>query len=179
MNGQGNISNAVMETIKILLFPVGRERLLLTVAGSLLLGAALLGTGCAPRQPQPGMETVAAGRGKPYIDLEERFGMRPEILQLSAAGNMLDFRYRVTDPDKAKDILSDRHVRTYIIDQKSGTRLAVPNPPKVGPLRQTTREPQQDKIYFSIFANPGKMVEPGDKVTVVIGDFRAEDLVVQ
>jgi hypothetical protein len=29
------------------------------------------------------------------------------------------------------------------------------------------------------FGNAGKLVKPGDKVTVVIGDFRAEDLIVK
>jgi hypothetical protein len=57
----------------------------------------------------------------------------------------------------------------------------VPSPPKIGPLRQTTRNsgPLAGKTYFIFFANPGKSIKAGDKVTVVIGDFKIENLAVQ
>jgi hypothetical protein len=37
----------------------------------------------------------------------------------------------------------------------------------------------EQRTYFALFANPGRQIEAGDKVTVVIGDFRAEDLIVE
>jgi hypothetical protein len=57
----------------------------------------------------------------------------------------------------------------------------VPSAGKVGPLRQTVRsgKPEANRNYFILFANPGKYVKPGNKVTVVIGDFKAEDIVVE
>jgi len=30
-----------------------------------------------------------------------------------------------------------------------------------------------------MFANPGRLVKPGNKVTVIIGDFKAEGLIVK
>ncbi|PLX89833.1 MAG: hypothetical protein C0619_10415 [Desulfuromonas sp.] len=102
-----------------------------------------------------------------------------EILSLrsTAANYMLDFRYRVIDAEKAKPIF-DRKTKPYLVDQASGHKFAVPNPPKTGPLRNSNT-PQVDRNYFTIFANPGKYIQPGSMVTVVIGDFRAENLVVQ
>lgn len=93
---------------------------------------------------------------------------------------MLDFRYRVVDPDKAVPIL-DFKVKPYLVDHKSGAKFAVPNPPKVGSLRQTTRsgKPVANRVYCVLFANPGRLIEAGNKVTVVIGDFRAENLTVE
>lgn len=48
---------------------------------------------------------------------------------------------------------------------------------KMGSLCQKTREPIAKQIYFILFSNTG-VVEPGSKVTVVIGDFKGENLVV-
>lgn len=109
--------------------------------------------------------------------LEETWGIQIEGIRLSAAGYMLDFRYRVIDTEKAAPLF-DRKTKPYLIDQTSGAKFMVPSPPKVGPLR-TSDPPQADKTYFILFANPGKYVKHGNKVTVVIGDFRAEDLTVE
>ncbi len=52
---------------------------------------------------------------------------------------------------------------------------------KVGALRPTNRGKniKPDKIYYMIFGNPDSYLKPGQKVSVVIGDFRAEHLTVQ
>lgn len=114
------------------------------------------------------------------ISLEEQWGVQVESLRYSANGHLLDFRYRIKNPDKAA-YLVDRTNRAYLVDQASGKVLAVPNTAKVGPMRQTVRygKPKMDRVYFVLFGNPGGMVKTGDKVTVVIGDFKAENLVVQ
>ena len=84
------------------------------------------------------------------------------------------------NPTKAHPIV-DRRNKPYMIVQATWEKLAVPSYPKVGPLRQTTRfgKPKRWKVYFILFANPGKTVKQGDKVTVVIGDFKMGNLVVQ
>jgi len=110
--------------------------------------------------------------------LEEKWGIKILSIRQSANGYMLDFRYRVIDSGKASLLLS-RKEKPYLIDQASGARFMVPSAPKVGPLRQTAIKPIADRNYFTLFANPGKYVKPGSKVTVVIGEFRAENLVVE
>ncbi|MHC4707039.1 MAG: hypothetical protein ACYS8I_08130 [Planctomycetota bacterium] len=109
---------------------------------------------------------------------EERWGIQICGIRLSAADYMLDFRYRVMDPQKAAPLL-DRNVKPYLIDQESGAKLIVPTPPKVGSLRQKSNEPVAGKIYFIMFSNPGRLVRKGNKVAVVIGHFRAESLTVE
>jgi len=113
------------------------------------------------------------------MSLEEQWGVKVESLRISAAGNLLDFRYRIIDPEKAS-YLVDRSNKPYLIDQASGRVLSVPTTAKVGPLRQTVRYglPQKDKIYFILFGNP-HVIKPGDKVTVVIGEFKAENIIVE
>ncbi|MFZ5998472.1 MAG: hypothetical protein ACOYW7_13460 [Nitrospirota bacterium] len=109
--------------------------------------------------------------------LEEKWGVKVLGLRQSANGYMLDFRYRVLDPEKAAPLF-DRKVKPLLIDQATGAKFAVPEPPKVGALRNT-RKPVANKNYFVIFANPAQYVKKGNKVTVVIGDFRVENLVVE
>ena len=99
-------------------------------------------------------------------------------VMLSAADYMLDFRYRVIDPERASYILSRKH-KPYLVDQATGAKMVVPSPPKVGPLRQTTMKPQKDRTYYVMFANPGKFIKRDSKVDVVIGDFIVRDIVVK
>ena len=91
---------------------------------------------------------------------------------------MIDFRYKVLDPVKAAT-LADRQAKPYLLDQATGAKLSVPRSPKVGPLRQAAENLTAGKVYFALFSNPGKLVKQGNKVTVVVGGFRAENLVVQ
>lgn len=125
-------------------------------------------------------DNTMADIGQDRMSMEEEWGVAVESLRPSGAGNLLDFRYRIKDPDKAVQLV-DRRNKPYLIDQESGKVLAVPNTAKVGPLRQTLRygKPKDDRVYFVLFGNPGGMVKSGDQVTVVIGDFRAENLTVE
>jgi hypothetical protein len=91
---------------------------------------------------------------------------------------MLDFRYRVTDPENAKELLKRRTV-AYLVHEPSGARLGVPTMPKVGSLRQSTMEPEKGRVYFMIFDANGLRVAQGDKVSVVFGRYRFDNLTVQ
>lgn len=119
---------------------------------------------------------ISTGTSAAY--LENKWGVQVVALRRSAGGYMLDFRYKVLDAKKAAP-LADRRVKPYLIDEATQARFMVPSPPKVGPLRQAPKNIAAGKNYFILFANPGKVVKPGDLVTVVIGDFKAEHLVVE
>jgi len=120
---------------------------------------------CSEKNPLPG--NAATGR---------QWGIEITRLHLSANGYMVDFRYRVLDPVKAAELFVRKN-RPYLIEQKSGRVLAVPNIGKIGPLR-TSNKPKKNKIYWMFFENIAGVVHPGSKVTVVIGNFRTENLVV-
>jgi hypothetical protein len=106
-----------------------------------------------------------------------QWGVQVESVRSTAAGYMLDFRYRVVDPEKAKALFR-RQTKPYLIDQETGARFIVPSPPTTGPLR-SSNTPKPNRTYFMFFANPGGLIKRGRQVTVVIGDFRAENLIVQ
>lgn len=110
---------------------------------------------------------------------EARLGICMEGLRLSASGYILDFRYRVVDPAKAAPLL-DRKIRPYLLDVASGAQLGVPDTAKLGQLRTTGRNKVlTDQDYFILFANPGRFVKAGNKMTLVMGDLRIENLSVE
>ena len=109
--------------------------------------------------------------------LAETWGVEVTSLRMSTHDHMIDYRYRVLDAEKAA-ALHKRQIKPYLIHQESGKVLAVPETAKLGPLRNSNI-PQEGKIYWMFFGNTGKLVKAGDAVTVVIGDYRVEDLVVE
>ena len=118
---------------------------------------------------------------KNLSDLERQWGISFVGIHTTAAGYMLDMRFRVLDAEKAFPLLM-RHVERYLVVEKSGAVLRIPFTAKLGSLRASVRTKNMVKansIYTNIFANPGQHVKPGDKVSVVIGNFMAENVTVQ
>lgn len=110
--------------------------------------------------------------------VEEQWGVDEFSVRLSSAGYMLDVRYRVTDTIKAMPLFS-RKLRPFIINEASGDKYGVPASPKIGYLRQAPSVLKENKVYFLFIANPGKRLKKGDKLTLVIGDFRVEHLTIE
>lgn len=90
---------------------------------------------------------------------------------------MIRFSYRVLDIEKAK-VLNEKRNEPSLIDPRAGVKLVVPSLEKVGKLRQSAA-PEAGKMYWMTFSNKGGFVKPGHRVDVIIGDFRADGLVVQ
>lgn len=158
------------------------------VAGTLvtlLLFGALLLSGCTngssgTKEQEQEMEPGYGG-GSEVSDpdhvgrIRDQWGVEVLGIQATAAGYMLDFRYRVIDAEKAAPLL-DRRIKPYIIVEKNKARLEVPVTNKLGAMRQTTKHVKPNRNYFVLFSNPARHVQSGEKVTVVIGDFKAEHL---
>ena len=109
--------------------------------------------------------------------MAENWGLRVTSIRMSANDHMIDFRYRVLDAKKA-DTLFAGDAKPYLVHAETGMVLAVPRTAKVGPLMSTYQH-KQDRIYWMFFGNHSKLVKAGDKVSVVIGEFRADNLLVQ
>jgi hypothetical protein len=143
-----------------------------------IASGALQLAGCASA---PAVSAVAARpAASEDAAVESTYGITVEGLRLSAAGSMLDFRYRVLDPKKAAPILDGR-IQPYLLDDAHAAKLAVPDTPVLGRLRQTGRNGKvlTDRTYFIMFGNPGKAVRSGDKVTLLLGQVKITDLTVQ
>ncbi len=120
-------------------------------------------------QSQPSVTRVASP--------EERLGMKVTAVRLTGAGHFIDFRYRVTDPEKAKAVLN-RRAKAGLIDQATGAVLPV-SMTKVGQMRGTTVEPKEGRQYVILFNNANQAVKHGAKVSVMIGEARLDGLTVE
>ncbi|MDX9895088.1 MAG: hypothetical protein RBS34_06575 [Desulfofustis sp.] len=105
-----------------------------------------------------------------------QWGIQVTAIHIAAAGNMVDLRYKVLDAEKAEALFSKK-TKPYLVHQKTGKVLAVPRTAKVGPL-MSSYHPKQGRTYWMYFGNQTKLIQPGDAVTVVIGDFKIENLIV-
>lgn len=138
-------------------------------------------SGCATAKgPVSGADGPEAMVRSTHYQSEQRLGIRIEGLRLSAAGSMLDLRYRVNDAAKAAPLF-DRKIRPYLLDEKSGAAVGVPESPKVGQLRTTRRnsDAMTERDYHILFANPGHLLQAGQKVSLVVGEVKLENLFIE
>ena len=109
-------------------------------------------------------------------ELREKYGIEVIGARLSSVGHMIDFRYRVVEPSKAKPVF-DRNVKPFLTHRKTGYHLVVPVPAKVGPLRAYGEIKKRN--YFIMFGNNNLLVKTGDVVDIIIGDVKINGLVVE
>jgi len=152
------------------------------VAGIILIATASAESSATANAPAPVPEH---SRYKP-----SRFSRRAElnyglvwgvdslVVKYTESGEVIRFSYRVLDGEKAKQ-LNDKKAEPALIDPRAEVKLVVPSLEQVGLLRQTpSGKPEVGKIYWMAFSNKGRPVKRGDHVDIVIGNFRAEGLVV-
>ena len=126
----------------------------------------------APSRYQPNRFSKRAGMYYGLIWGVESLGVKAV-----ESGEIIRFSYRVLDAGKAK-ALNDKKAEPSLIDPQAGVRLVVPSLEQVGQLRQSST-PEAGKSYWMAFSNSGRLVKRGDRVSVVIGQFRADGLVVE
>jgi hypothetical protein len=105
------------------------------------------------------------------------WGVDTLSVKSAESGEIIRFTYRVLDPEKAKT-LNDKKNEPSLIDPGAGVKLVVPSLEKIGKLRQSST-PEAGKVYWMAFSNKGRLVKSGHRVNVVIGQFRADGLVVE
>ncbi|MEJ2142860.1 MAG: hypothetical protein P8Y24_11000 [Gammaproteobacteria bacterium] len=146
-----------------------------------IVAATLCVTAAAAAEDKSSMSKVAVVDVKTHPRLKtymkRKWGVEVLWVKTTAAGYMLEFRYKVLDAEKAKPLFK-RQSKPVLTHEKSGSKMIVPTPGKVGALRNSNT-PKQGTIYWMFFANPGKYVKPGDLVSIQIGDYLQQHLVVQ
>lgn len=161
----------------------GKKAMLLA---GVLAGGILVSTTAAQTAPPDGTPALAgvptryqpnrlSKRASAYYGLV--WGVDSLRVKSVESGQIIKFTYSVLDADKAKQ-LNDKKAEPSLIDPAAGVRLVVPSLEKVGQLRQSST-PEDGKSYWMAFSNKGRLVKRGDRVNVVIGQFRADGLVVE
>ena len=131
----------------------------------------------ATAQPAP-FQTLSAAIQKQLSSAQDASGIKVVRVTYAVGGMKLDLRYKVTDLKKAQQILTNK-TPVSLIDQATGKVLKVPNMPKVGKLSQSPTQNETWRVYWMMFDNPGVLVKKGGKVTLVLGDVKIKDIIVE
>ncbi|MBS0387507.1 MAG: hypothetical protein JSR15_03415 [Proteobacteria bacterium] len=100
-----------------------------------------------------------------------------ESVHMSAAGRLIDLRYRVIDPARAQRALGPK-IRPKLIDERTGIEMSVPTTAKLGSLRQTQGQQRSGRSYFVLFVNTAR-IAPGARVRAELGELVYPNLLVQ
>jgi hypothetical protein len=142
-------------------------------------GAAAVIIFSKAHEPPP---VVANSRPITEATLEQMFGVRLDLIGVSAGGGMIDFRFTILDPDKAAPLfgaapedasetthLHENAVLPVLVAEDSETVVEARGSMahhKVGLSPGTT--------YFILYPNPDGAIQGGTSVSVVIGGVRVE-----
>ena len=107
-------------------------------------------------------------------ELTARHGIAVDLIAVTAANGLVEFRYQVVDPDKATRILHETDLSPTLVDEATGATLRMSSPP-----HKHGGELRLGGTYFFLMANSHNALHRGSKVTLVMGDTRVEHLTVQ
>lgn len=107
-------------------------------------------------------------------ELAAAYGIDVNLIAVTAAGGLIEFRYQVVDPDKADRIVHDPALAPAFVVEETGETLVMSSPP-----HHHGAEIRLGGTYFLLMANARNAVHPGTLLTLVIGDMRVEHLEVE
>jgi hypothetical protein len=105
--------------------------------------------------------------------LEEQYGLRVNLVAVTAAGGMVDLRLKMEDGEKARLLLQDK---------KHFPSLQAANQQALKADEDTTNQEIKfatDGGLFVLFPNSGNSVKPGSTVTIIFGDLQLEPVTVK
>jgi hypothetical protein len=155
--------------------PVGLYALgLMTLCGS---PAATTGNPNKAGPPQASRYAAGAMPASARNYYTASWGVDELGTQLAESGQLVRFSYRIVNAALAKPLL-DKVSSPSLLDERRHAVLSVPQMEKVGPLRQSGPA-TAGKTYWVLFSNRGGIVQPGDRVSVVIGSVRIDGLIIE
>lgn len=120
--------------------------------------------------PQEDVRSVTIPRN---AEIEERFGVRLQVVNLVARGGLVDLRYQVLDEGKAKNFGHYTENSPLIIAEDTGQVIDVT---KMG---QHNHYVEPGRSYYIVYRNTGDALQPGSEITIQIDDLKIEHIVVR
>lgn len=105
-------------------------------------------------------------------ELEADYGTQVRLIGVTAAGGLIDVRFKILDVEKAKLLFSNPENWPKLIAQ-NGTLISVPSDD------QHELKLVQDGIVFMLFPNAGGAIKPGTPVTIRFGEIELEPVMAQ
>jgi hypothetical protein len=105
--------------------------------------------------------------------LEETYGLRLNLVAVTASGGFVDLRLKIMDGDKAKLLLADKKDFPSLVAE-NGVTLNAPADTKSQKIEFIS-----GGNLFVMYPNSGNAVLQGSPVTILFGDIRLEPIVVK
>jgi hypothetical protein len=158
----------------------GRFRVFLVV-GTLVISSLVLYSASAGNDVPL---AVARSQAISEQTLEREFGLRIDLLGVSAGGGLIDFRFTVLEPEKATRLLARSpaesssenaqparkgHTLPVLFVEDSNTLIE----PR-GSMSHDQMSLTAGTTYFILYPNPGGKIQDGTPVSIVLGGVRVE-----
>lgn len=142
-------------------------RLTLLIALIVFLVAAILSSVFQAKQP------IVQDQASVEAAIEDLYGIHITMLAVTAGGGVVDFRFQITDPEKANFYMHGPYEDLpVLIVEDSGTRI--------DPRPHTHHADYEfGRTFYQIYRNPGGVVKRGSSVTILLGDLRLSNVIVR
>lgn len=144
------------------------------IAGALVL-PLVVASGLTLTATKTDLFTQKAADAKlvPATELEQVYGIKVNLLAVTADGGLVDLRFTVIDKDKAAVVLHEAQTLPELLVTGTGTVLRAPqaNAHKMNLI--------DGGSYFLLFPNSGGAVQAGTGVSVVVDGIRLEPMAAQ
>lgn len=106
--------------------------------------------------------------------LEQEYGIRLTLVAVTAAGGLVDVRYRIIDPVKAAQLVDEEDGGIMpMVYVGNGDAMLVPD------SHMRDQKLIADRMYFNLIPNTQNAVKRGSVVTIVFGDVALEPVLAQ
>jgi hypothetical protein len=126
--------------------------------------------GAAKNAPQHALPATVLSNDR----LEQEYGIRLTLVGVTAAGGMVDVRYRVVDPVKAAKLIDEEEGGIMpMVYVGNGDVMLMPD------MHMREQKLVAGRVYFVLIPNTQNAVKRGSVVTVVFGNVAVEPTLAQ
>jgi hypothetical protein len=109
----------------------------------------------------------------PLSQLAEQYGIQITLIAVTAAGGLVDFRFKVLDPDKARKLVGEPPTMPALVAPGSGLNLM----PAHNMMQAIHLK--KNAVSYALYPNVRGAVKPGTPVSVAFNQLRVEPVTAQ
>ncbi len=147
-------------------YPAAMAVMLVIGVSSYQLGVRNAAAEHESKHPLP--ETVISAQ-----TLEEQYGIQMTLVAVTAAGGLVDVRYKVIDPEKAALLATEEDGIMPMVYVENGDFMLMPD------AHMRTQKLIAGRMYFTLIPNAQNIVKRGSSVTIVFDDIALEPIITQ
>ena len=106
-------------------------------------------------------------------ELEQQYGVRIRLIGVTAAGGLIDFRYKIVDLAKARTLLEDHEQMPLLAVPGTNTVLRMPE------SMMEHSDLAEGQLFYAHYPNAGGAIRPGTPVSVIFGDLQVDAIAAQ